>query len=388
MIPPVPLIAGDVGAALYDVSRSAAANVLALAAELTRIPAPTNEESLRSARIREMMPTLGFDNVVTDEIGDVVGTIRGHLSARQLLIAAHIDTVFPATTGISPEVGVERSTGPGIGDNGLGIATAMMLPIMLKQASIVPETDVLVTGNVGEEGLGDLRGMKAVLDDNPGVGAVIALEGHNLGRVTHVAVGSKRYRITVCGPGGHSWGDHGNPSAIDAAAKIVTELTALELPTHPKTTLNVGTIRGGISVNTIAPTVEILLDLRSIEEDSLAELAEAVEACLRRQRNGVEVTFETIGERPAGIVKPESRIIRLASSILESVGISPIGDASSTDANIPISRGIPAVCIGITTGGNVHCEDEYIDNGPIADGLYQFLALTVSVSGYLALGQL
>ncbi len=388
MIPPIPLVAGDVGAALYDVSRAMAGEVIALAAEITAIPSPTNAERARSERISVMMPALGFEDVVVDDIGDVVGRLAGKLGARKLLIAAHIDTVFPASTPISISVGEDRSCGPGIGDNGIGISTALLLPTMLQRAGVTTETEILVTGNVGEEGLGDLRGMKSVMDAHRDVGAVIALEGHNLGRVTHVAVGSRRYRVRVEGPGGHSWGDHGNPSAIDAAARIITELTSMTLPSHPKTTLNVGTIEGGISVNTIAPRVEFLLDLRSVEEEPLERLTGDVEAMLGRARESIDVSFEVIGERPAGVVRTESRIIRLASTILESIGINPVGDASSTDANIPISRGIPAVCIGITTGGNVHREDEYIDNAPVADGLYQFLALTVSVSGYLGLGQL
>lgn len=388
MIPPIPLVAGDIGAALYNVSRGMAGEVIALAAEITAIPAPTNAELARSERIRQLMPTLGFHNVAVDDIGDVVGTLPGKLSARKVLIAAHIDTVFPASTPMLVSVGSDQSFGPGIGDNGIGIASALMLPTMLQRAGVTTETDILVTGNVGEEGLGDLRGMKAVMDAHSDVGAVIALEGHNLGRVTHVAVGSRRYRVTVEGPGGHSWGDHGNPSAIDAAARIINELTSMSLPTHPKTTLNVGMIEGGISVNTIAPRVEFLLDLRSVEEEPLQKLAADVERALRRNRESICISFEIIGERPAGVVKTESRIIRLASTILESIGINPVGDASSTDANIPISREIPAVCIGITTGGNVHREDEYIDNAPVSDGLYQFLALTVSVSGYLGLGQL
>ncbi|MBX3069835.1 MAG: M20/M25/M40 family metallo-hydrolase [Thermomicrobiales bacterium] len=382
------MLAGDVGAALFNVSRASASEALSLAAEITAVPAPTGEEFGRSAYVAELMPSLGFEQIYRDDIGDVVGTLPGKIAARQLLVAAHLDTVFPATTVVGPSIGPHTSTGPGIGDNGLGVAAALMLPGMLRQAGVLTETDILVTGNVGEEGLGDLRGMKAVMDAHPHVGAVIALEGHNLGRVTHVAVGSQRYRVTVQGPGGHSWGDYGNASAIDAAASVITELAAIPLPKQPKTTLNVGTISGGISVNTIAPDVEFLLDLRSVEKEPLAQLISSVERILESPRSGVRVSYEVIGERPAGVVHAESRIIRLASSILESIGIQPVGDASSTDANIPISRGIPAVCIGITTGGNVHREDEFVDNAPVADGLYQLLALTVAVSGYLAQGQL
>lgn len=388
VMPPLPLLAGDVGTALFDVSRAVAQDVLLLAAAVTAVPAPTGDEQARSDLVASLMPGLGFHNVRQDEIGDVVGVLPGRISARQLLVAAHLDTVFPHKTVIEPSVGEQRSFGPGIGDNGLGLAAALMLPTMLQQSGVIPETDILVTGNVGEEGLGDLRGMKAVMDAHRNVGAVIALEGHNLGRVTHVAVGSRRFRVVVQGPGGHSWGDFGNPSAIEAAATIIAELAAIPLPKHPKTTLNVGTIAGGISVNTIAPEVEFLLDMRSVEAEPLQKLVDEVERTLNAVRAPITVHYESIGERPAGVVHPDSRIIRLASSILESIGIPPVGDASSTDANIPISRGIPAVCVGITTGGNVHREDEFINNAPVADGLYQLLALTVATSGYLAQGLL
>jgi len=386
--PPVPLLAGDVGSALYEASQACAGDVLQLAAQIAQVPAPTNSELLRSDYISTLMDDLGFVDVRGDELGDVSGVVRGILPSPQVLIAAHIDTVFPMETPLSIHVGSTQSFGPGIGDNCLGVAAALTIPEMLSRANVQTATDVIVTGNVGEEGLGDLRGMKAVMDANKGIGAVIALEGHNLGRVTHVAVGSRRYRVTVTGPGGHSWGDYGNTSAIHAAAEIINQLANIELPVNPKTTFNVGTIEGGISVNTIAPSASFLLDLRSVEGKSLDRLSAQVEAVIESVVPDVEVVFEVIGERPSGVVQTDSRIIRLASSILESIGIQPVGDASSTDANIPISRGIPAVCIGLTTGGNVHREDEFIDNGPVADGLYQMLALTVTVSASLSQGQL
>jgi acetylornithine deacetylase/succinyl-diaminopimelate desuccinylase-like protein len=388
VLPPIPLVAGDTGAALYDAARASAADVLQLAAEIARIPAPTGDEAERSSFVEAVMRRLSFEGVRTDGIGDVTGIVPGINPDRKLLIAAHLDTVFTRKTDLQIVIWPDRSFWPGLGDNSLGVAAALTLPRMLALAGVRAATDVLVTGNVGEEGLGDLRGMKAVMDANPDVGAVIALEGHNLGRVTHVAVGSRRYRVRVSGPGGHSWGDHGNPSAIDVAAAIIGSLSLITLPSTPKTTLNVGTIEGGISVNTIAPSATFLLDLRSVDESALRTLAAQVETKLRRVPAGITAEFDLIGERPAGVVPAESRIIRLASSILESIDIQPVGDASSTDANIPISRGVPAVCIGLTTGGNVHREDEYIDNAPISDGLYQFLALTVATAGFLAQGQL
>jgi tripeptide aminopeptidase len=383
-----PVVHGDIGAALYRVAEEFAPRILSLAAEIAAIPAPTGDEIRRSGFVRDAMESLSFDEIEVDEMGNVVGRMHGLTERPRLLIAAHIDTVFPLTTQITITHDEQRSYGPGIGDNSIGIAAVLLIPAMLEAAGIRPDVDLLVTGNVGEEGLGNLKGMIAVMDAHPEVGAVIAVEGHNLGRVTHIAVGSMRYRVTIQGPGGHSWGDFGKRNAIQAAAGIISELDELDLPSSPKTTLNVGTINGGISVNTIASTCTFLLDLRSVDAEALAHLNRVVERVLSRKRKDIAVTAELLGVRPAGQVAPTSRITRIASAILESMGITPTGDASSTDANIPISRGIPAVCIGLTTGGNVHKETEFIDRDPVSRGVYQLLGLTVAVAEELRFGRL
>jgi len=383
-----PVVHGDIGAALYRTAEEFTPRVLALAGELAAIPAPTGEEQQRTIFVRDRMSTLAFDSIDVDEMGNVVGRLQGLAEQPRLLIAAHIDTVFPMSTQLDIRHDSKRSYGPGIGDNCLGIAAALLIPQMLDSAGLRPDVDLLITGNVGEEGLGNLRGMIAVMDEHPEVGAVIAIEGHNLGRVTHIAVGSMRYRITVSGPGGHSWGDFGKRNAIHAAAAIISELDEIDLPSSPKTTLSVGTIQGGISVNTIAPSCTFLIDLRSVDANELARLNAAVERILNRKRKDITVDSDLLGVRPAGQVPQNARITRIASAILESMGITPTGDASSTDANIPISRGIPAVCIGLTHGGNVHKEDEYIEREPVAKGIYQLLGLTVSVAEELRFGRL
>jgi len=383
-----PVVPGDIGAALSQVAGDFASAVLDLAEEIAAIPAPTGEERLRSAFVRERMSTLPYTEITVDELGNVVGRMEGIASIPPLLIAAHLDTVFPMGTRLDISHDAERSYGPGIGDNCLGIASALLLPAMLEAADVQPDVDLLVTGNVGEEGLGNLRGMIAVMDAHPDIGGVIAIEGHNLGRVTHIAVGSVRYRVTVEGPGGHSWGDFGASNAIHSAAGIIEDLDSIPLPGNPKTTLNVGMIQGGISVNTIAPSCTFLLDLRSVDANELTRLKTKVEKILNRPRKDIRVTPELLGVRPAGQVGPNARIIRIASAILESMGINPTGDASSTDANIPVSRGIPAVCIGLTYGGNVHREDEYIERQPVARGVYQLLGLTVAAAEELRFGRL
>jgi acetylornithine deacetylase/succinyl-diaminopimelate desuccinylase-like protein len=382
----LPAVATRRWTAIREIALSYRPRVVELACQISAIPAPTDDERQRSLFVAERMRGLGIADVEVDELHDVVGRIPGERESPRLLIAAHVDTVFPLGTSLDVVHSNGRIAGPGIGDNSLGVACVMMLPCIFNDLGIRPAVDVLLTGNVGEEGLGNLRGIRSVMDRYEDIGAVIAVEGHNLGRVTHVAVGSRRLRVRVTGPGGHSWGDFGNASAIHTAAEIVAELAKLSLPTSPKTTLNVGTFAGGISVNTIAPEASFVIDLRSVDEGSLKRVSDRVDAILRAPRSGVTVQVDVLGVRPAGVVSPSSRIVRLAIETLETMGISPTGDASSTDANIPISRGIPAVCIGLTTGGNVHRQDEFIDVGPIADGLVQLVTLTLSVSEELGAG--
>lgn len=371
---------------IRDVAEQHAPTTIARAIEIAAVAAPTNDEVDRSRFVRTLFARVGCANVSVDELGDVVARIPGKDRSKSLLLAAHLDTVFPRTTPISIARSDGRVGGPGIGDNSLGIASVISVPEILGQIGETPAVDLLLTGNVGEEGLGNLRGMRAVMDAHQDIGAVIAVEGHNLGRVTHVAVGSRRLRVKVTGPGGHSWGDFGNASAIAGAAEIIHELAKIPLPASPKTTLNIGTIRGGISINTIAPEAVFDVDMRSIEEFALRRLTERSERAIRAPRANLRVEVDVIGERPAGFVPPDSQIVRRAVHVLELLGITPAGDASSTDANIPISRGIPAICVGLTTGGNVHREDEYIDTEPVVAGLTQLAELALAVAEDIAAG--
>lgn len=365
-----------------------APQVLKLTAQLAAIPSPTGEEAEKSRFVEKLFAGEGL-STSRDDIGDVVATIPGKIlqgaGASPLLIAAHIDTVFPSETLLTVDQSNGRLAGPGVGDNSVAVAAATKLAELFRIADETPAVDVLLTGNVGEEGLGNLRGIREVLSTRPGVGAVVALEGHNLGRVTHVAVGSRRFRISAVGPGGHSWGDFGRPNAIQGLAKVIAELDAIPLPRSPKTTLNVGSIEGGVSVNTIAPGASCLLDLRSTDDLTLRRLSERVTRLVARhsRRDGLEFTVEPIGERPAGVVAIESPIVQIAARALAALHLEPSFDASSTDANVPIASGIPAVCIGLTTGGNVHRLDEFIDTAPLPSGIAQLALLTLAVSEFL-----
>ncbi len=356
-----------------------------LAAAIAAVPAPTNDEAERARFVAEKLTALGHSDVTVDHLSDVVGRLPGKDSSRALLLAAHIDTVFPRDTQISVSREGDVLAAPGIGDNSVSVAAVAMVGQALEQLGHTPAVDILVTGNVGEEGLGDLRGMRAVVDSLPHLGGAIAVEGHSLGRITNRAVGSRRLRVTVTGPGGHSWGDAGRPSAIHAIAGLVTRLDGIELSRDPKTTLNVGLVSGGISVNTIAPEASIVIDMRSTSAESLARLIARVEQEIAQTGfEQISVKTETVGDRPAGELPQDRGLVPIGIAVLRSLGIEATCDASSTDANIPISRGIPAMCIGLTSGGNVHRVDEFIRLRPLATGFAQLVLNTIIASDSIA----
>jgi len=375
-------------AAVRTAAEVVAPSVIELTERIARVPAPTGDEGERSRLVATLFEAHGAA-VAVDPLGDVTTIIRGSTGegAQSVLLAAHLDTVFPRETPLIVRRDGDRLVGPGVGDNCLGIAALLCLPALFRNAGLTPATDVLLAADVGEEGLGNLRGMRAVMDAHPAIGAVVAIEGHNLGRLTHVAVGSTRLRLTARGPGGHSWGDAGRPSAVHALAGVVNDLAGLPLARSPKTSLNVGLFEGGVSVNTIAPEASCVLDLRSVDADALARLTERVKRIVTgAERGGIRIEVELLGERPAGLVPVDSPIVAAATAVLRTLGVEACFDASSTDANIPISRGVPAVCVGLTHGGNVHREDEFIELGPVATGLAQLALLTLTLADDLARG--
>lgn len=359
-----------------------------IASQIARVAAPTGEEARRAQAVADLFRSQGILDVSIDEIHDVVARHPGKNSTQAVLLAAHIDTVFPRDTALEVRRDPDKGYGPGLGDNSLGVAAVILVPLMIEELGLQLPTDLLLTGNVGEEGLGNLRGITKVLEDNADIGAVVAVEGQNLGRITHIAVGSVRLRIRVSGPGGHSWGDFGNPSSIHGAARLIEALDRIPLTQSPKTTLNVGMISGGISINSIAPVTTFDIDLRSTDPVALKRLVDRVYAALAPRDDRISVDIEVLGRRPAGQVPVSSRIVVSAAEILRSLNCAPAADASSTDANAAIAMGIPAICIGMTSGGNAHRMDEYIDIPPVATGLAQLMLLTLSVSADLAQGRL
>jgi tripeptide aminopeptidase len=356
----------------------------ALARRICEVPAPTGDERARA----EMVAALWRERGYTPEIDDLgnVYVRRGRRGPRPvLMLLAHTDTVFPRSTSIVVERIGDILRGPGIGDNSLSVAAMLQALDILDELQIEPAVDIVAVADVGEEGLGNLRGARAAVERyREQLGAVIVVDGH-LGQIVHEAVGSRRWRITVSGPGGHSFGDFGVPSAIHALSRIVAAIADIKVPQEPKTTFNVGTIEGGTSVNTIAACASALLDMRSTDVQALERLASHVRTITRQYADpGLRTELEVLGERPAGSLSRVEPLIAAAAAALTWLDIEPEFRAASTDANIPLSLQIPAVCIGITRGSGAHTLREYIQVAPIADGLAQLLCLCIEAGSWLA----
>ena len=357
--------------------------LLDLTIAIQQIPAPTFKEKKRGEFVRQLFVKEGLDEISTDDVGNIYGKYPGKGMGAPLVICAHLDTVFPADTDLRIARAPSRITGPGIGDNSLAVAAMPTLIQMLREKNIQPLGDIWLVATTGEEGLGNLNGMRAVVsrfEDSPI--AYLALEGMGLGYIYHRALGVRRYRISVFTEGGHSWGNYGRPSAIHELASLINKLTSIELPVVPRTTLNVGTISGGFSVNTIAAEASCELDLRSESDKALAELVRETLALIAlANKPNIKVVAEEIGSRPAGEISASHPLVKLAEQSLVKQGIEPILVISSTDANIPLSRGYPAICLGVSTGGGAHTLQEYIDTAPAAQGMGQLLYFVENLWG-------
>jgi tripeptide aminopeptidase len=355
--------------------------ILDLAVEIQQIPAPTFFEERRAEFIRKRFLAEDLGRVSQDKAGNVYACLVGQGEAAPVVVSAHLDTVFPMQTELAVLREAHAIAGAGIGDNSLGLAGLFGLVWALKERGINLPGDVWLVANVGEEGLGDLNGMRAVVERfSNRARAYVVLEGMSLGQVFHRGLGVRRYRIGVVTPGGHSWVNKDRPSAIHELARLVTRLIAISIPQQPRTTINVGMINGGISVNTIAPEAYLELDLRSEAGEALERLSDQVLELVEAANSGeVQATAEVIGERPQGAIPANHPLTRLAMACLEAQGIQPQLNIGSTDANIPLSRGLPAVCIGLTTGSGAHTTGETIDTRPLGKGMEQLVMLVEGV---------
>ncbi len=357
------------------------ARVIEMAIAIQQIPAPTFSEKSRAKFVLDQFRQEGLSDLSMDSLWNVYARLPGSGKRAPLVVSAHLDTVFPSDTPLDARREEDMIFAPGIGDNALGVAGLFAIVWAMRNisrpASSVLPGDIWLVANAGEEGLGNLCGMRAVVDlFGAQPLAYLILEGMALGQVYHKGLSVKRYRIIAHTPGGHAWVDHGQPSAIHELAALITRMAGLPLPSEPRTSLNVGVITGGTTVNSIASQAECLVDLRSESQHTLSILAEQLETLIQAgQRKDVELTFEIAGERPAGELPQDHPLVLQAARCLEAQGIQPQYKIGSTDANIPLSLGLPAVCIGLTSGGGAHTTGEFIYTKPLEQGLAQLMDL-------------
>ena len=350
---------------------------------LCRIPGPTFDEVERAAYAEARMRAIGLDDVQVDDIYNVTGMIEGPRQGPTTLVAAHIDTVFPHGTPLEARRAGNRLYGPSIGDNSVAVAGMLRVAQAMRRLAEPPPGRVIFAANVGEEGLGNLCGIRALLQRWEGqVDAVLAVEGHGVDEIRNAGIGSTRLEISFTGEGGHSWGAFGAPSAIHAMGAAIHKLTRLKLPHQPKTSYNVGLVEGGESINTIAPRAMMLLDLRSVDPAYLQRLEHRVNRIFERvaQDTGIGIESRTVGQRPAAVLDIGHPLCRSMQDIRKRLRLRQAAfSASSTDANLPLSLGIPSLCLGMTRGGLAHTVREYIDIPPILLGLRQlYLAVLAS----------
>ena len=363
--------------------------------ELTEIEAPPFKEEKRAARYRELVIEAGLEAEL-DEIGNVVARRGGTGTGRAVAVVAHLDTVFPEGTDVTVRREGDRLLAPGIADDTRGLVTMLTVIRLLDAHGIALRDDVLFVGSVGEEGIGDLRGVKHLFrDGGPKIDAFIAIDGTSNTRVLNHAVGSHRYRVRFLGPGGHSWGAFGLGNPAHAMARAITlfdDRAGEYVTSGAKTTYNIGRIGGGTSVNSIPFENWMEVDMRSMEPERLEEIDaifhEAMTGALAEQnelrRDGEELTvdIEMIGNRPSGVVPVETPLIQRALAATRAVGAEPELSMGSTDSNVPIARGIPATTVG--SGGEgfgAHSLHEWWANRDGHLGIQKALLLVIAEAG-------
>lgn len=350
-------------------------------ARIAAIPAPTFAESERAAYTAARFRDLGLEQVEIDAVGNVYGAMPGE-DRPAVALMAHMDTVFPGDIAHDVTRRNGRLYGPGIGDNAAGLAGMIGAAAALRAAGAQPARPVWFVATVGEEGLGNLCGATAATDRlGCRVDTMIAVEGSFFGRLSHTGVGSRRLEVACRGPGGHSWHDFGRASAVHALVRAAAALTCLTVPAEPRTTFNIGRIEGGTGVNVIAEEARLLLDMRSVDARALDELSARVRSVATAQAApGLEVAVREVGFRPAGALDPRHNLVRTCAAVLHRLGVAPQYSPASTDANIPLSRHIPAVTLGITRGGGAHTRGEWIEMAPMVRGVQQLMLVVMALS--------
>ena len=357
------------------------------------VPAPTGDEGERAAWMRRRFEALGLSNVRCDDAGNVIGRRDVTNPGAPVVVCAHLDTVFPRATSLAVHRDGARLIGPGITDNGRGLAALLALAEVVDARTVPLGRPVDFVASTGEEGAGDLRGVKHFFATAPcRPAAMIALDGAGDCRIINRALGSRRYRVTFEGPGGHSWAAFGAPNAVHAAAGATARLAAIPLASSPRTTLTVGRIGGGISVNSIPDYAWLEIDVRSTDDAQLERMerevrlaiaAAAEEENARRVDNTRSLTFAIarIGDRPGGMTPAEHPLVVAAIEATRLVGRDAELSIASTDANVPISLGIPAIAIGAGgRGGDAHSTTEWFENADGTLGVARALTILMTAT--------
>jgi acetylornithine deacetylase/succinyl-diaminopimelate desuccinylase-like protein len=352
---------------------------------IQQIPAPTFHEQARAAYVMGQFQTLNLSEINVDDVQNVYGLLPGQQSELPaVMVSAHTDTVFPAETDLQLRYEEDLIYGPGLGDNSIGVAGMLGLLAAIKRWQIQLDRDIWFVATTGEEGLGDLRGMKAAYNRLAGrLGKVINLEGLAFGHVYHAGIAVRRLHIVAKTGGGHSWLHFGRPSATHAIIELGARILSIQPPQSPRTTYNIGQLEGGQGINVIATEAGLWLDMRSESYPALRDLEQQVRAQIHTLTTP-ELCFDVniVGDRPAGVLSPNHELVQAALNVLLLLGVEGVLENGSTDANIPLAEGCPAVTIGITRGGNAHRTDEFIERQPIELGLRQLILLTLAAAGY------
>ena len=360
---------------------------------ITEIPAPEFAEGPRGEYIRKLFESAGL-KTRTDSAGNVVGERPGADNKSVVLVAAHMDTVFPAGTDVHVKRNGTRLEAPGIADNGAGLAALVAVARALREGRVNTGAMLVFAADVGEEGEGNLRGIRKLVDDyRSRLRAVIAIDGATTDHITTMALASRRIEVTVSGPGGHSWSDFGEPNPITALARAIVRFSAVNPPDEPRTTFNVGVMEGGTSVNSIPFRASIKVDMRSESEGQLETLEAALRGAVQagideetsaaRARDAtLEAKFKLIGVRPGGQLAPDAPLLEAIRNVDRYLGNRSRLERSSTDANVPLSLGIPAIAVGGGGhGGGSHSVTEWYDPTDRELGVKRILLTLLAVAG-------
>ena len=363
-------------------------------ARLTEIPAPPFAEAPRAQAVKVLLAAVGLE-VHIDKTGNVIGELRGANEKEIVLLAAHMDTVFPAGTDVKVRRDKNRMSAPGISDNGTGLVSLVALARALHEARMKPQRTLLFVADVGEEGEGNLRGMRALVDAyRDRLKAVIVMDGSGTDHVTTKALASRRIEAVISGPGGHSWSDFGIPNPINALVRASVRFLNTRVPANPRTTFNLGQIEGGTSVNSIPHEARLKVDIRSESEDELLRLETALRECMAagvrdemesardRSKGKLEWKVDILGNRPGGELAADSPLLAALRAADDYTANTSRPERASTDANIPLSLGIDAIAIGAGgNGGGAHSLQEWYEPTGREIGLQRALLTVLGASG-------